>query len=496
MFVEQLIEFLRRWNETRSLRRIALLAFLLTMLPLLMSGLVLWGYSSSIKTIANRHIQLIEARLDSVDGDEEPSEYSNELYVPLNRILQLGQSNERVTHIVAVQLFRQGRIAEAVRKLREIAPVGERGYPPAHLFLAEIDRQTPESLLNDLAVADSSLSTMPPLFTQQYVALLLRKGMHREAMAVLRLRAEQNPGLNLMLAKVAAQTGDRNELRAAATSYRELLDSEYENIEFDENYFVGRITIADLLGDSEQVSQLVTDGLASFPESQKLPQYRSTLLLAEAFSTPAGEANVAEQQDLQLAKLMEAVDAAPTNPAVISVIAKLVASGKTLPDEMVEALKASFKAGTVPADALFEISNMQLKNVTAETAERAIANLEAIVRQGIAAPEVLNNLAFAYLSVEPPRIDAALALLSRALQFKNLPDSALASIYDTQGQARTMAGDELGAIESYENAIQLAGGKLNSRESLAKLYAKQGMTDLAVAQRDRMEELKQNAARN
>lgn len=496
MFVEQLIEFLKCWNETRSLRRIALLAFLLAAFPLFMSGLVLWGYSTSINTLGGRHIQLVEARLDSIDGTEEPSEYANELYVPLNRILQLGQSNERVTFIVGRQLLRQRRIAEAVRKLREIAPVGERGYPPAHLLLAEIDRQSLDSVFNDLAVADSSLSTMPTLFTQQYVGLLLKKGMQSEALAVLRLRAEQNPELNLMLAKVAFQTGDRNELRAAASGYRELLDTVYEGKEHDENYFVGQITLADLLGDTEQVSQLVTDGLASVPESHKLRQYRSTLLLAEALSPQDQEASEAEQQARSLAKLREAVEADPTNPAVLNVIAKAMANGTALPREMIKVLENSLKAGTTPANALFEISKSQLKNVTAESAEYAIANLQAIDKQGAAGPEVFNNLAFALLAVEPPRINDALMLLSRALQYQNLPDSALASIYDTQGQARAMAGDELGAIESYENAIQLAGGKLNSRESLAKLYAKQGMTDLAVAQRDRIEELKQGTARN
>lgn len=496
MFVEQLIEFLRRWNETRSLRRIALLAILLAVLPLIMCALVVWGYSTSVNTLANRHIQLVEARLDSPDVDESSSEFASELYVPLNRILQLGQSNERVTHIVAIQLFRQGRIAEAVRKFREIAPVGGRGYPPAHLFLADIDGQSLESVLNDLAVADSSLSTMPPQVTQRYVELLVRNGKDREALAVLRLRAEQTPELNLTLAEVAAKVGDRNETRLAVGRFREVVESQYEENELDERYFLIQVTLAELMGEPGELSEALGQGLAMFPDSRPLRRKKSDLFLAEAVSAASGVSGAHTGTDI--GTLQKAMNADPTSPGVINRIAHELSRGTQLPNEMLKVLRASLDAGTAPSDSHFALSLGYLRRGTPEGAKAAIANIELGIKKqnGVVAPAILNNFAFACLELRPPRTAAALEVLDLALQVKRLPRDQLASIYDTQGQARAMAGDELGAIESYENAIELVGAKLNSRASLAELYAKHGMTELAVAQRERIDALKRDAERN
>ncbi|MCA9133684.1 MAG: hypothetical protein KDA45_11035, partial [Planctomycetales bacterium] len=198
MIYEDLLEFFLAWCRTRKWRRLLLAAAVLALLPLMVAGLVVYGAMLSRPDIYGRYLSLVQDDInESIDAASRSEEVDLDssarvLQVPLRRILQLGNSNERVAFVVANSLAAQGRVGMAVQMMREIAPAGDSGFAPAHAWMANhelsLGVKTPaqaEKILHDLEIADSSGVTLSANQVMVFVNLLIANRREQEALKVL-----------------------------------------------------------------------------------------------------------------------------------------------------------------------------------------------------------------------------------------------------------------------------------------------------------------------
>ncbi|GAB5404466.1 MAG: hypothetical protein Aurels2KO_26970 [Aureliella sp.] len=503
MYLELLIQFFIRWLRSQNLRRLALQGMATFLLPVLALGFVMWGYATSSETVYATCIAVVDQTLESA-GEEGIAGLSEkagqDLHVPLNRILQLGKSNERVVYFVATQSWRQGRIAEAVRQMRSIAPAGEKGFPPAHDWLARVTLESgarateadKAALWNDLEIAESSMAILPPELTAAYADYLFQIGQRDKALEILRARSQVEPKLNMKFVKLAAMHGKPDYASDAVERVRLAIESDYEERERDEAYYVRKVDLERFVVDAKQLLSIVVEGLAAFPDSKVLRRARAELELAKRDGNDG-----AQQEDVteRLQRIRTAFDIDPASPGVLNMIAQELAYGTNIPADMRSALAKSVRDGSAPTEAQFIIANLMLVTGKSGGVNSAIPLFASAARNGRISAAAINNLAYALLQIDEPNTEGALELIDRALSFQGVSNSSRASIYDTQGDARAMAGDHTGVVESYERALELVGTKINSRRKLAAAYDKLGMTDLARGQQRRIAELEEEAKR-
>ncbi len=497
MFREELIEFILAFLKSRRWWRLLLQGGLLCILPLLVGSFVLYGASIPVESLGNRYIGSVESEVDkrlaAIESGEADAaaEMDSKLRISLERILQLGESNERVSYIVARQLASQGRVETAARKMREIAPANGAGFAPAHAWLAQFERarfdntkEMAEILLNDLTVANNALSAINPVLTDMQATLLVSFGRANEALDILSFRAQQEPILYAKVADLSALQNDRATLRDAIGKTREFMKTAYAGVDPDEAYYVQHSKLEDYENDLEGVLMFSKKGIEDFPESALLRRYLSNGLLLKFNRVQSNPDEGEPGRDY----LQEAYSADPTNPAVTVQIAQAIAQGENTGEELRKALEKQLEDGTASGAAYLILGNSRLGNGDMETGINYLENALEVFPD---APIILNNLAYAMLQLEPPKIDEALANVEKALTFSDIPPAFKASILDTQGEALALKGDILGAIESYEKAIQEYPAKLSSREKLVQLYNAKGMTKMAEVQQERIDELKQ-----
>ncbi len=499
MYSELIIQFLVKWYKSRDVRSLAIKGGALFSLPLLAFAFVIWGYTTSNNTVYATCIKIVDDVLKA-DGEDEiaaASQNAEDLHVPLERILQLGKSNDRVVFVVATQLARQGRVSEAWRRMRSIAPAGEKGFPPAHDWLARmwlanggsVIAEDLAALWNDLAIAESSMASLPPELTREYVKHLIQIGESKKALGILRTRTKIEPRLNTVLVELASRMGKKKEAEEAAALVRKAIESEYEGREKDEAYYLRMFDFERFVRSVEELSALVLEGVNAFPQSDRLRRVHAELSLLKPVEEGVLEDGSSVLGGDRMARIRRAFEIDPMSPTVLTMIAQEVAVGTKIPAEFREALRKSLQEGTAPSEAMFVIANLMLATGKSGGAEGAIPLFAAVARDGRMSAAAVNNLAYALLQLDEPNVEGALELLDRVVGAPGLPATSRASIYDTQGDARKMQGDETGAIESYENALKLVSTKINTRRKLSALYENLGMTDLAKGQLRRIKEL-------
>lgn len=510
MFFQELINYVVAWYRSRSAKSLLLLAGILAIIPLGIAGIVLYGFSIPTNKLAGQYLSAISEQMEaalSAEAKQESVELDAETQVRLKRILQMGNSNARVVYIVARELARQGRVATAAQKMREIAPAGGKGLVAAHAWLAQYRLLQPSHsqeqlkvLFDDLKVAEEGSTSLPPVLVETYTKFLVQAGQPKEALRILEFRAEQTPVLNFQLAKLARALNSRDDLKPALEKSWGVLETVYAGQEKDEAYYVKALELTELGGDFEAYFALAQTAYAEFPESEYMRRVCSNALLMQGKLDSRTQQLQGSNQAAKpssgtpvLVASPEYLDKAfrmnPNNPSVIHEITNAIIQGQSVDDELREALEESLDKGTASDVTRLMLSNYHLQRGDPRA---AVPQLERLVSKNPDAVIVLNNLAIAYLEQEPAEIDKASQFIDRALSVPNIPQGFLASMYDTQGQVRSAKGDWVGAIESYERAIDLDKAKLNSRKKLAEAYENAGMVDLATSQRAKIAELQRS----
>lgn len=508
MFFEDLIACITGWAKSRDWRALVIIGAMLGIIPTLVCCFVLWGWSISPQVIYERNMSLVDRLVsealdapgsaDSPSADADVAENEDDTHessLALRRILQLGKDNERISHIVALQLVRQGRWGDAIAKLRNIAPELGSGFAPSHLWLAQyqmsvLKRFNVNVLLNDLDVANSSLATMPANMVALHAQLLAGVGRESEALSMLELRAKQSPKLNLALAKLAATMDRTQELRAAVAVCEELLAQEYAESERDERFYLESAELAGLAGKTEMREKFVKAGVQAFPDSAKLRRLESNILAQQAIELAKDLDDAPDVMEGDWQEVMRAaIVADPNGPVAIAhLVDTFIDDSRQLPTDLLEALKKNLESGDTPAVVQFKMGNALMEkgdNAGALVLLNAAGKKDPGLRTA-----AFNNIAYMMLDTENPQAQEVVKFTSNVLATEEMPDDYRASILDTQGHAYLALGDDVNAIASFEEAVDLVKTKLNSREELAKLYRKAGMEELAKHQERRIEQLK------
>lgn len=165
----------------------------------------------------------------------------------------------------------------------------------------------------------------------------------------------------------------------------------------------------------------------------------------------------------------------PINPALEG---KLAEAARMQRDNKLEeselACIAILKEYPGNLDALYLLSSSLMKR---EAYKQAIPVLSALDKKGGSTPEVVNNLAWAYVSVK----DESLRSGEKALPYAqaavlNMPDSY--QIWSSIAQAYALVGDYNKAKRAIKRSIGFAGNGIASDEDLAELSQQQA--DIAV----------------
>lgn len=545
MFYQDLFHCVSAWFRSRRWWYMALLAFLPLSMVLFFCSLVVYGATLSRQSLAARYLELIQDDLDAgsqalpdaglteevtggvagvaavpgngsehaagsndVDAQRDAQRDARRVQVPMRRILQLGNFNPRVVFAVASQMTRQGRLGIAARMMRDIAPLdSEEGFAQAHAWLAHYvilnwkgTEAQAETLLADLQAAERGGVTLTSGQVQHYASLLLKQQRNQDALAVLRDYAAQYPELNVLLASLSKQMGLTGvQYQSALTAGRESFEAKRKAGDLQPQDWIQAVQVEMLDGALDRALALARAGFESDPQAAELRRLYSDVLLAKHHSlhtegqplidsAPQGSAS----DDSGPAKLPELryLDAAcevdSANPALASELAKAMADGLRLTPQMKSVLQASLVDGTASG-----ITHLILANsfLTSETPEAALPHLRLAARKMPNSPVVMNNFAYVLMKYEPSKLDEAQEMMERALSIPGGSVKDRASMFDTLGEIRLTQGETLAAIEMFEQAIELDGSKLVTREHLVEAYRQAGMSELAEAQQRRIAEL-------
>lgn len=147
--------------------------------------------------------------VNALTSNEQFSSFINQL---LLKVLELEIADVRATYLVANALNTNGRTAQARQLMRRVAPELERGFAPAHSWLAADrllnlgvkDDREKAILLTDLAEA-RRWAGVKPMLLSAYADLLIRDNRFPEAMEVLQEAGQRDSRLRIKLASVAKQ---------------------------------------------------------------------------------------------------------------------------------------------------------------------------------------------------------------------------------------------------------------------------------------------------
>lgn len=493
MFFDEFLSFVVKWIRTRRWKTLFWLVFWVGSLPLLAFLLIVYGFSIPSAQLATQCLNATGAGFSDlpIEDDAESANSEQSIQVPLRRILQIGSFNERVVYIVANQLARQGRIAMAAKMMRDIAPVDSEGFAEAHRWLASyamtpgneagVDRN---ALKHDLKVAVESASTVTALHVGTYAQFLDREEKTEEAATLVRARKQEFPELRLFYAELAQKIGDRAEFREAIEEAREYVNEKFNDGDAVVTDVMRLVQLAMLEKDIDRALGTAQAAIKKLPEEPILRRMYSEVLCAKYRFLEETSEDSSLGERLQYLDMALRVD--PSNPMVIGEVATAMESGRQMTPELKKALEESLADGNAPAVVHLIIANGKL---TGNDPGAAIPHLELALRQTPNSGIVKNNLAYALLKSRPNELGRAADLVKSALKAPGLNAAMAASMLDTEGQIREKQKDTLGAIESYEKAIKLDGNKINTRKRLVALYNSVGMTDLAVAQERRVDEL-------
>lgn len=513
LLLQGVVEYFSAWIFTR---RWLLWFFLLIPAWLLVAAafiLVSLGYSTSNNDLAIRYADWIESEVPSANLESDTTEDNNstepgaeeradtagsntddslDIEDPdgvgdvtqygellLRRLLQLKNSGSRITYIVALQQNRKGRVGQARQMMRRIAPEGGGGFGPAHTWLA-IDlvktgktgtKELNEILEKDLESA-SKWAQFPPALSVVYAQLLEGRQQIGPALALLERASEKDSRLAVPLADMARRHGRDQSMNRATGRVKEEIRAKMERNEETIEDLASLANIFLMEDEPERALQVIEIGLKKEPDNASMKTLLSNAYLSQYISSAKFESG---QFQVNLDLLDAALKASPANPAVGREVARLMAAGQDAPPELKAALQEQLKDGSATAvtHLLLAVGLLTKDNLT-----EAIPHLRIANRQLPGSPLAMNNLALALARTDKSNMQEALELSGAAVSISRSNPEYL----DTQGEIRALAGDTLGAVESFEAAIGLDRDRRDTREKLVKVYRELGMEEMAKIQ--------------
>lgn len=427
---------------------------------------------------------VIPARVlgDQLIDQEKTSAYSDMLY---RRLMQLDDQDARTRYMVGLQLVHSGRISQARQLMQEISPPGQRGFAPAHAWLAidlltrrpreqdgvgsSLTQTEQDDLMEHLreAVSGDKVSTA---LLSLYADLLLRQGQQTEAIAILSRAAQQDPSLRGRLAMVAKGKNRKLADESAADAIKALQATIDSGKPTPETYL--ELVALQLSSEQYKVAfDTAREGLTTVARDND----RLKLLSSEALRLMYRQSIHKSDKgvELNLSLLDAAIKEYPANPSLSAEIAMLADMGVEASPSLRSAMEEQLANGQATALAHLLLANQELRG---GQLSKAIPHLEISLKQAPNQPVALNNLALALSLTNAGQTERAEQLIDRAIAI--VPNNA--EFYDTQGEIRLIAGRPLDAVASLERAIGINPSREHTHQLMVKAYRAAGLEEMAV----------------
>lgn len=411
---------------------------------------------------------------NALTSNEQFSSFINHL---LLKVLELEVADVRATYLVANALNTNGRTAQSRQLMRRIAPELERGFAPAHSWLAADrllnlgikDEREKAILLTDLAEA-RRWTGVKPMLLSAYADLLMRDNRFPEAMEVLQEAGQRDSRLRIKLASVAKQKEVTHLFESIKNGMMPPRQERVQTGVATELDYIELVSLHLLDENTTEAVELAQKGLRQFPKNAQI-----TRLLSNAFMMAFDrESKNSSSSEVRLDYLDKAMKSDPGNPIVMEKVAELAAQGKIADEEITNYLRDQLAEGKATAVTHLLVAIGHLKK---NELDKALVHLE--VAQGLAPnnPIILNNLAMCIARQRPDELPKARRMMEYALSISK-PD---AEMYDTYGEILVMSKDYVVAIRAFEAALQINGERPGTRKKLADVYTKVALTDMAEA---------------
>lgn len=470
-------------------------------------GLIVWGRGLSRDTLVMRYALLAEEELTRLKSEapapedaertvtlmqeERTSAFSDMLY---RRLLQLNDENARTRYLVAVQMAKSARLAQARQLMEEIAPLDSKnkGYEAAHAWLAidllsrqPLDKDQQTKLLSHLEAAQAWEGSGSGLLAI-YANVMAAQGKPVEALEVMKRAAKKDPALLSALAIMARKFNQPKIADEISVKARERLKAGIARPDAKVQQFI-QLASLELTEENFQAAlQTTREGLNRVDKDSKELKYLGSEALRLMYRKSVRKTSKGIEFNLGLLDL--AMKECPSNPNLSTEIVLLDDMGVEAPADLKALMEEQLANGQAPALAHLILANQEIK---AGRMAKAIPHLELTIK---AAPDntvALNNLALALALTDSANIKRAEELIDMALRV----DNRNPELYDSQGQIRLIAGRPLDAIDSLEKAIGVDPTRVGTRELIIKAYREAGLEDLATQQAKALSKLKEDLAK-
>lgn len=382
---------------------------------------------------------------------------------------------------LALMAEKAGDPSRAERLMRQMAPLTEAGYAPAHLWMAR-------KLMGDRPAKDDRQRVRQITEIQQHLRhtieleprnmdardmlgnICARTGQVGEAIANLTVAAEANPSEHLTLAQLFVMKGDHSlaEMhgKAAQDHYRKKLASSPGDIDAE----LGLAASDLFLGDSQHAIEVLTKGF------ERSHDKRFDVALTGAYVLAFDQANPSD-----VPKRLDLIQKAWSHGSdSLAVLARLdtLTGGKEKEAQQARLMLAkSIETGKSTGMAHYALAGVAVRD---GDLKKALVHAEAAYAAMPGVPEMGNNLAFVLATVEPPDLARAIKLADAAVS--TAPDNP--NFRETRGQI-------LVKLQRYRDAVtdlEMALGKLQDmpgiHTGLADAYEHLGDRELAAKHRE------------
>ncbi len=499
------------WYLSRAWLRIGLFLGLPILLILTMLGLTIGGSVLDENHLAEEYLRIGERELQDADQDwaytttiftsnselPEKAKIGRFTESMFRRALELQGNNDRTQFVTAAILAQRGLLAQAIPIMRRLAPDNEKGYLPAHAWLANLMLSRGQlakdqvKVLNHHLQLGIKLPNAPARLLTAATQIALSQSDQDKAIELLKQSAEKQPEYEAELLRLAIKLGnERVATQTADKALPRLLALVKEGKATPED----RIALADVLlysNKADAARGALEEGLKSDSysdeEKEKLTRALSEFYRIQFNKTLTFAPN-SWSADIRL--LDAAMRTDPTNPNVAEDVAKLARiGGDNPPDELIRQLNEFLAKGVATPTTHAWLAETYILRTDYT---KAIEHLQNVITRMPNNAQAHNNLAYAIALSDPTKLDVARKHAETAVQIS----PADGEFHDTLGFILMQQSDFRGAISEFEIAIERLPQRADLHEHAAEAYEKNGGQQLAEAHRKIAAELKQQASQN
>lgn len=321
---------------------------------------------------------------------------------------------------------------------------------------------------------------------QLYADYLIASSRFGEAIPFLRQLAETQPMRGLQAAALARREGD-GEL-ATRLADQTLARVEQKFKEEPANPGLALVVVRNQI-----FLERHADAVRTLSESiplMKTDEHRRGLQQAMGDTIAAWVSLIEQQKNdtpierLRVLKMLQvALQYAPNNPRVLTLVADQVLKTIDNEDDEVQTLRDALVEGTSPGIAHFVRGTVGLLNDDPEVGER---HLTLAAKHLPNSGAILNNLAVAIAQRDDADLDKALALSEKAISTVSQPGPYF---FETRGQILFQMKRYLDAIPDLERALRTDALAKGAHQSLAICYTELGQADMAKDHADAAERM-------